>query len=222
MKTNMINYDFSKNALDALREEIKNGLSEYRFRHIEEVERMIARLGVLYLPTELPMLRAAALLHDVTKEFSNEKHEEILCSHGIIVTDADRLSPKLYHAVTAALLIPGKFACFAHPTLLSAVRYHTTGRADTTVFELLLYLADYIDESRTFDDCVALRRFFWSKEPEKMTEAERRAHLYDTVIRSVDLTVAALIKEGAPISPDSIYMRNRLILLRKANTDLES
>lgn len=215
----MANYDFSESALDALRAQIEGGLSEYRFCHIAAVEAMIARLGALYLPHEIPMLRAAALLHDLTKEFSNKKHEEILSSHGIIVTDEDRISPKLYHAVTASLLIPEEFPTFAAPALVSAVRYHTTGRADITVFELLLYLADYIDESRTFDDCIYLRDYFWGKHPEKMTDAERLDHLYDTVIRSVDLTVASLTKEAAPISADSIHMRNRLILLRKLHRE---
>lgn len=212
---NTKNYDFSENALAALRESVKSDLSEYRYAHIAAVERMIERLGALYLSDDIPMLRAAALLHDLTKEFSKEKHEKILSSHGIIVTDEMRLSPKLYHAVTASLLIPELYPHFSHPTLLSAVRYHTTGYTDATTFDLLLYLADYIDDSRTFDDCVLLREYFWGKHPERMDVPERRRHLWDTVIRSVDLTAASLIEEGSPISADSIHMRNRLILLSK-------
>lgn len=211
MTANTIQFDFSEASLDTLREEIREGLSEYRFRHIAEVERMIVRLGELYLPNDLPMLRAAALLHDLTKEFSNEKHEKILASHGILLTDADRLSPKLYHAVTASLLIPEEQPRFAHPSVVSAVRYHTEGHADMTLFSLLLYLADYIDESRTFPDCVALREYFWGSSPERMSDEERLAHLYATVIRSVDLTVTSLIGESVPISPRSIEMRNALI-----------
>ncbi|MBR2906911.1 MAG: HD domain-containing protein [Clostridia bacterium] len=212
---NTKNYDFSENALATLRESVKSDLSEYRYAHIAAVERMIERLGALYLSDEIPMLRAAALLHDLTKEFSKEKHEKILSSHGIIVTDEMRLSPKLYHAVTASLLIPELYPQFSHPTLLSAVRYHTTGYTDATTFDLLLYLADYIDDSRTFDDCVLLREYFWGKHPERMDATGRRRHLWDTVIRSVDLTAASLIEEGSPISADSIHMRNRLILLSK-------
>ena len=209
------NYDFSTVSLDALRESIRSGLSEYRYTHVAQVEAMIVRLGALYLPDDIPMLRAAALLHDLTKEFSKEKHEKILSSHGIIVTDDMRLSPKLYHAVTAALLIPELYPHLAHPTLISAVRYHTTGHADATVFDLLLYLADYIDESRTFDDCVFLRDHFWKKAPEKMDAPQRLHHLFDTVIRSVELTVTSLERENAPISADSILMKDRLSLLLK-------
>lgn len=204
-------FDFSEISLHTLRESVKGGLSEYRFRHIAEVENMIVRLGRLYLPTELPRLRASALLHDFTKELSAQEHERILASHGILLTDADRLSPKLYHAVTAALTIPEVYPALADETVIRAVRYHTTGRADMTLFEMLLYLADYIDESRTFHDCVALRSYFWDACPEAMGETERLLHLYRTLIRSVDYTVESLLKEGAPISIDSIHMRNALI-----------
>lgn len=209
MKT--VTYDFSDSALDALRESVKSGLSEYRFAHIAAVEQMIVRLGALYLPNDLPMLRAAALLHDLTKEFSKEKHEKILSSHGIIVTDDMRLSPKLYHAVTAALLIPELYPHLASPTLVNAVRYHTTGCANVTTFDLLLYLADYIDDSRTFADCVYLREYFWDKHPEKMDAPTRYRHLLKTVIRSVDLTVASLLREGALVSNDSNEMKEHLL-----------
>lgn len=80
-----------------------------------------------------------------------------------------------------------------------------------TTFDLLLYLADYIDESRTFDDCVRLREHFWNAAPDTMDHRSRMLHLYETVILSCDYTVASLIKEGAPISPDTIHMRNDLI-----------
>ena len=47
------------------------------------------------------------------------------------------------------------------PELVSAVRYHTTGRADMTIAEKIIYLADFIDMSRKFEDCVVLRDYFF-------------------------------------------------------------
>ena len=46
--------------------------------------------------------------------------------------------------------------------LINAVRYHTTGRADMSICEKIIFLADYIDMSRKFDDCVKLRNYFCS------------------------------------------------------------
>ena len=54
--------------LDALREEVKGSMSPQRFVHTAAVEEMIARLCALYCPEHTLPLRAAALLHDLTKE----------------------------------------------------------------------------------------------------------------------------------------------------------
>lgn len=211
----MSQLDFSEAALDVLRNEIASSLSPYRFRHIAEVENTIVRLGQIYLRAELPMLRAAALLHDLTKEFSNETHESIFEKHGILLTDEMRLSPKLYHAVTAALEIPSRYPQFASPVLLDAVRYHTTGRAGMTIVDMLLFLADYIDESRTFDTCVRVRNAFWSKDPASMCEQDRLRHLYDTLILILDLTLESLIRSGAIASPDALLARNDLLIRKQ-------
>jgi nicotinate-nucleotide adenylyltransferase len=173
---------------------------------------MAVRLGRLYAPDKLDILGAAALLHDITKEYSSDKQLQICREFGIIISKQDILTPKTFHAKTAAALIPSLYPAFADDEVLSAVRWHTTGRADMTLTEKLVYLADYIDESRTFDDCVTLRRMFWEAEPEKMGETERRKHLDRVLIRSYDMTLAGLIAEGAPISDDTFRARNALIV----------
>ena len=197
--------------LDALREAVRGEMSPRRFTHTAAVEEMVARLAALYCPEKTYILRAAALLHDLTKE-QRETEQEALCeAHGIELTPADRLAPKTHHAKTAAALIPVKYPAFAHEEVISAVRWHTTGRADMTLGEKLIYLADYIDESRTFPDCVTLRTCFWSARPERMTPEERLILLDDVIILSFDMTVRALLEEGTPISPDTVNARNSLL-----------
>ena len=83
-----------------------------------------------------------------------------------------------------------------------------------TLCEMLIYLADYIDLSRTFEDCVTLRNFFFDKKPENMGEEERLSHLRDTLILSFDMTIRALLEEGTPISADTLEARNALICER--------
>jgi HD superfamily phosphohydrolase YqeK len=74
-----------------------------------------------------------------------------------------------------------------------------------------LYLADYIDDSRMFPDCVRLRNYFWRADPAAMDECARMAHLYDTLIMSFDMTMRHLLDENATISLDTILARNALI-----------
>lgn len=205
----------TENMLTALRAELGSEMSEKRFRHTKEVEQMAIRLGTLYAPEKIPLLRGAALLHDLTKEYTLERQLMICAQKDLSVSRCDLYAPKTLHARTAAAWIPERYPDFASEELIGCVRWHTTGRAGMTLCEQLVYLADYIDLSRTFDDCVTLRHFFFDAEPEKMDEGTRMAHLRDTLILSFDMTMRGLLAEGVPISADSLAARNDLICQKK-------
>ena len=200
-------------ALAQLRETVRPMMSEKRYAHTCAVEDMVARLCALYCPEQTATLQAAALLHDITKEQSLQNQLQLCEKFDIMVTPLDVLAPKTFHAKTAAALIARDFSAFASETVVSAVRWHTTGRAGMTLTEQLLYLADYIDQTRTFADCVALRDMFFDACPERMEQKERLAHLRRVLVRSFDMTVRALLDEGAPISNDTMEARNDLLLL---------
>ena len=204
----------SDSYLDQLRETVMNTMSPKRFRHTVAVEEMIIRLCELFCPEQTAKLRAAALLHDLTKELDPEQQIELCKKYGLSVTDADRIAPKTFHARTAAEKIRLEMPALADPVIVEAVRWHTTGHAGMTLTEKLLYLADYIDESRTYPNCVILRRYFFGADPQRMTADERLALLRDTLILSYDMTIGDLISEGMPIAEDTVMARNELMLAR--------
>ena len=187
-------------------------MSEFRFVHTAEVEKMAVRLADLYTPEKTDILRVAALLHDITKEKKPDEHIKMLEDNGEKISSDDRAAYKTLHARSAVYAIKSEYAEFAIEEVLDAVRYHTTGRADMGICESIIFLADYIDESRRFDDCIYLRRYFWDAEPEKMGKDERIEHLNKTILLALDITVKALEQEKSPISLLSIEARNSLIL----------
>ena len=203
--------EITEEMLCVLREDIMRKMSLKRFRHTVAVEEMVAKLCKLYCPEEELSLRAAALLHDVTKENTTEEQVALCEKYGLTVTEQDLLAPKTFHARTAAALIPVVYPQFANETVICAVRWHTTGHADMTLTEKLLYLADYIDESRSFHNCVLLRRYFWGADPVSMKDEERAQLLRDTLILSYDMTVRDLLEDGVPIAEDSVCARNQLL-----------
>ena len=209
---NQSKYPFGDAELAALRETVLREMSPKRFAHTAAVEDMVIRLAILYCPEEIPALRAAALLHDITKEYDVRTHMTLLTEAGETLAPGEEFSHKTFHARTAVLLSPDNYPAFNCEVVVNAVRWHTTGRAGLTLTEQLLYLADYIDESRLFPDCVRLRSFFWGANPERMTEEERLVHLRRTLIMSFDMTMRALISEGAVISPDTVLARNEFAL----------
>ena len=209
---NQRSYPFGETEIAALRNAVLSEMSPKRYAHTAAVEDMVTRLATLYCPEEIPALRAAALLHDITKEYDVTTQMAILSEAGQPPKRGEEYAHKTFHARTAALLIPEKYPAFACETVINAVRWHTTGHEGMTLPEKLLYLADYIDESRLFPDCVRLRSFFWNARPETMTVEQRQAHLRRTLIMSYDMTMRALLSEDAVISPDTALARNELVL----------
>ncbi len=203
---------FGDAELAELRTAIAAAMSPKRFQHTAAVEDMVVRLAAIYCPEKTNLLRAAALLHDITKEYDVTTQLELCHRAGIETTESDRRAYKTLHARTAAALIPDNYPAFNHEVVVSAVRRHTTGCAGMTLCDQLLYLADYIDTSRLFPDCVRLRSLFWNDHPERMSPEERMAHLRRILILSFDMTIRALVNEGALISADTISARNELVL----------
>ncbi|MBO5305811.1 MAG: bis(5'-nucleosyl)-tetraphosphatase (symmetrical) YqeK [Clostridia bacterium] len=203
---------FTGDQLDALYASVKESMSEKRFRHTAAVADMAERLGELFMPDWCDALRAAGLLHDITKEYSVEKQLQIFDRFGIMVSKQDILTPKTLHARTAALVIGETYPEFAEPLVIEAVRYHTTGRAGMSMAERIVYFADYIDETRSFPDCVTLRTLFWEAKPQEMELEERLAHFRRLLVLSFDMTIKALVEDGGLISEDTFAARNDLIL----------
>lgn len=194
--------------LSTLRQLVKPYLTPKRYLHTLAVEKEIVSLSGIFYPCDGETenrLRAAALLHDITKAFSLEKQLQYCDKFGIIIGKDDILSPKIFHAKTAAALCSADFAEYVDGEIVSGIRWHTTGRGGMTLFESLVYLADYIEETRTFEDCVTLRNFFYSS----LKSGKRKEDvLRDTMILSFDMTLKILTEEGALIDSDTVEARN--------------
>ena len=201
---------YTEEQIDLLRSSVKETMSSRRFEHTLGVEKMAAKLASIYCPDNESALRAAALLHDVTKEISTGEQIEIFRQHGMKPTREEFDCPATLHSVTAALVIPERYPEFADEMIINAVKYHTMGRENMTLAEKIIYLADYIDETRTYDDCVALRNEFFDAEPEKMSKKEQLDHLGRVILHSFEITIADLTKRGKVISSCTIKAKNSI------------
>lgn len=196
--------DYSERALDALREQVRAAMSPKRFAHTLGVEQTAAEMAAFYCTEKTGMLRAAALLHDSTKEYDERKTREVLGREGVKLRPDEKESPQIWHAITAPLEIPLSYPDFADTELLCAVRWHTTGHAHMTVSEAILYLADVIEPTREYPACVALRKRFWGADPAAMAEQERAAHLCDVLRASLVGVRESLAAKNAPVCADTL------------------
>ena len=80
-----------------------------------------------------------------------------------------------------------------------------------TLFEAIIYLADYIEETRTFDDCLKLRNYFYDNIINAFSYDDKVEVLRKTMVYSFDLTIKNLIDEGKKIDNDTINARNYFV-----------
>ena len=205
--------------LRTLRRAIETYISGKRLAHTLSVEAECEALAECYGmdPDSAEDLCTAALLHDITKEIKTDGQIELCRRFHISYDVCDLLSPKVFHARTAAALAACDFPDLVNDTICDAIRCHTTGRENMTLTDKLLYLADYIEPTRTWEDCVKLRERFYHDirriDARKCTDpsAERLAVLDRTLILSFDMTIRALLTEGSVIAVQTIVSRNALI-----------
>lgn len=189
-----------------LREELTSHISGKRLKHSYAVEEEAKNLGQLFLISgnDLNRLRIAAILHDITKEIKTEGQIALCEKHGLNVSEDDLASPKVFHSLTGAYEAKLLYPDIIDEEIFDAIKYHTTGRVGMTLFDKLIYLADYIEKTRDFPDCVALREYFYGK------PADER-HLNETLLISFDMTIKNLIEESKCIHHATVMARNAII-----------
>lgn len=129
----------------ALLQEVSKRLPEKRLAHTKEVVLMAIRLNAkLNLPYNKVFI--SALLHDIAK-YSDKKE---------IYYDNMLIKEPVAHAFLGAEIAKDELG-IEDIEILNAIRYHTTGRANMSDLEKLIYLSDYIEETRSFDGVERVR-----------------------------------------------------------------
>ena len=198
------------NDITRLRLFVRNNVRGKKLDHILAVENEAVKLCGIYLDREYEIkARSAALLHDLTKHLETEEHIGICAEYGIGLSSDDINTPKCLHSITAAEIAKREFS--ADGDVYHAILYHTLGSPDMSVLARLIYLADYIEETRTFPDCIELRKYFYQNLNRAKTREERDGALADTLSLSFDYTLRNLIDENKFIHPQMISARNAFL-----------
>ena len=186
-------------------------LSEKRMRHTEGVVRAAVMLASRHFPEITPeTAELAALFHDYTKEYKVEEQLRVLATYGEAPTEEELRAPKLLHSRTAALIAEKEYGL--DHEVVSAIRWHTTGRAGMTPLECVIYFADYIDDTRTFPACIRLREYY---EKQYATLKDKDRALHKALVRSFDITIRDLLAGHKTVDPNTVQARNYYLNLLK-------
>lgn len=182
-------------------------LSKERYAHTMGVAACAKMLAKRHFPSlSVENIEIAALLHDFTKEYSLEEQKKLCKKYNINIPSEEVKIPKLYHAKTAAAVAKNVYG--VDEEIVSAIYYHTTGRANMTEAEMVLYFADYIEENRTEKACVEARDYYLNL---LKTEKEPLAALKKAILFSLNMTINFLSQKEESICITTIEARNWLV-----------
>ncbi len=191
-----------------LENRIASYMSEYRYEHTISVVNECIELAKLF-NIDNKTLVVSAYLHDISKELDLKEQLDI-CKEMKIEIPSDCISsPKTLHAFTAPAVIKRDFPEFYTKDIVDAVTYHTTGREDMSLCEKLLFLADYIEPKRKFDDCKLLREYFYNNKSKDWYKT-----LDETIFTALKFTISDLLDKKAFIHPKTVsaynYIQNNI------------
>ncbi len=140
---------------EMIKEYLKKHLKESRYKHVLGVVETSERLARLYGADE-NKARYAALIHDLAKGRSDEELLKMAIKSGYDVCNEEKKSPQLLHGLVAAIIAKEKMG-IEDEEILNAATFHTTGKANMTLLEKIVYIADYIEPNRDFPEVQKLR-----------------------------------------------------------------
>ena len=146
--------DLKHLTIDELRPIAMSFLKPKRMPHVLGTEQEAIRLAKQY-GADIAKAQIAALLHDCTKKLTMEEQLELCKHYGIELDALEQKALKLLHAKTGAAVARDLFG--VDDDIYNAIYWHTTGKADMTVLEKVIYMADYIEPNRMFDGVDDLR-----------------------------------------------------------------
>ena len=121
-------------------------LPEKRYNH---------SLGVMYTAQCLAMCHGisldkaalAGILHDCAKYMNDVNIIQYCKNNNIEVSESEMLSPQLLHSKLGMIFARDVYG-ITDDEILSAIRYHTTGKPMMSALEQIIFIADYIEPNR--------------------------------------------------------------------------
>lgn len=134
-------------------------LKKNRVRHVLGCRDTAAALAEKWGANVTDAARAG-MLHDVTKALDGPLQLTLCAEYGTMLDDFSKKYPKTLHALTGSLVAQRIFG--ENEAVVSAIRWHTTGKAQMNLLEKIVYVADYMEPNRDFPGVERLRQLAFS------------------------------------------------------------
>ena len=174
--------------MEALEEEVIALMNPNRVAHVLGCRDTAVELARVYGENEVDAARAG-LLHDITKAIDGPLQLTLCDEYGIVLDTFSRSFPKTLHALTGSLVADRIFG--ENENVVSAICHHTTGRANMTLLEKIIYIADYVEPNRDFPGVEEMRAMAYTD-------------LDKAVLMGLESAVAHVRRQGQGLAPATL------------------
>lgn len=178
---------------------VKGQLTEKRYVHTIGVVNTAVILAKRY-GANVEKAELAAIFHDYAKFRPKEEMRKII-EEQKMAKELLAFHHELWHAPVGAYLVQ-KEVGIQDEEVLSAILYHTTGRAYMTKLEKIVFLADYIEPGRKFPGVEDVRKI-------------AKKDLDEAVVTALRNTINFLMSKNTTVYPDTFFAYNDLVQKKK-------
>ena len=132
---------------DELYKDVKKMLSEKRFLHSEAVVKRALEYAKIY-NVDFNIVKLVAIAHDIAKDLSDDEINDYIEKYNIELDSIEKINSNLLHQKIGSYICKNMYG-FSED-MVNSVRYHTTGRANMSILEKIIYLADATEETRKY------------------------------------------------------------------------
>lgn len=181
--------------VELLKQQVQEQMPEQRWMHTLGVLNTAIDLAERY-GADVFKAKVAAIIHDVAKYWDADRQRQMIIDGG---GDQDLLNypMTLWHAEVAGIVATQQFGITDEDTL-NAIKYHTTGRANMSLLEKVICLADIIEPGRNFEGVDTIRQ-------------KAKENLDSALLLAFDHTLHFLIARRQKLHPLTIMARNDLL-----------
>ncbi len=139
-----------------LESKIRRRLKPERFTHSVNVAKKAVELAEKY-GVDTRKAYIAGMVHDCAKNIPHEKARQKCIDYDVELDEGEISNPGLIHAKLGERIAHIEFG-IGDKEILSAIKWHTLGHPDMTKLEKIIYVADMIEDGRTFPGVKELRK----------------------------------------------------------------
>ena len=182
--------------IDKIKDYVKENLKVGRYNHTLGVVNTAVELAKIF-GEDQKKAEIAALCHDVAKNMDLEQLRKIIDEENITLSIDEENTKELWHSIAGPIIAKNIFK-INDEEILSAMRWHTTGKENMSNLDKIVYLADLIEPSREFDGIDEIRSISYKS-------------LDLAMIKALTHTTIYLLNKGYAVDINTIKARNYLL-----------